>query len=249
MVWALRRSSRARGIAIVALLLCLLSLGHAVSAPAGQPETVVDVLHRLSDQADVIFAGQVLAIRRPGNGVVEVNFRVDEAIRGCTSGTSYTLREWDGLWVVNNQRYRVGERLLMLLHAPGAAGMSSPVSGLDGAIPIRQGGVAESPDSSVRVSSVGPSRPYLDLRWLGAKVPRAVTYRSETGDATKGVGPAASSFGKVKPFVAAAGSQVSADPSVSAESAKNGSVAAQQASVDAVIGMLNAWEKVRNGAP
>ncbi len=85
MGWILRRSLRPCAIAMVALLLCALALGQASDAPAGQPETVLDVLHQLSDQADVIFAGQVVAIRRPDNGVVEVEFRVDEAIRGCVT--------------------------------------------------------------------------------------------------------------------------------------------------------------------
>ena len=92
------------------------------SAAVAQPQTVVDVLHQLSDKADVIFAGQVMAIRRPDDGVVEVEFRVDQAIRGCVAGAPYVLREWAGLWAGDNQRYRVGQRLLMLLHAPSAGG-------------------------------------------------------------------------------------------------------------------------------
>src|ERR1700733_12985976 len=154
---SLGSGSRSRVVAIIALLLCPLALGQSSpGAATEQPETVVDVLHQLSDKADVIFAGQVLAIRRPGNGVVEVEFRVDEAIRGCTSGTTYTLREWAGLWMADDQRYRVGQRLLMLLHSPGAGGLSSPVSGLDGAIPIRQGGPAAHAGSFV--CSVAPPR-------------------------------------------------------------------------------------------
>jgi hypothetical protein len=247
MDWILRRSSRSRAVAVIALLLCPIALSQAPGGSAGQPETVLDVLHELSDQADVIFAGQVLAIRHPSSGVVEVDFRVHDAIRGCTAGTAYTLREWDGLWVVNNQRYRVGQRLLMLLHAPGAAGMSSPVSGLDGAIPIRLSGGGEAADSSA--DSSAPQRPYVDLRWLGAKVPHAVSYRSEA-DAARRVALAASSFVQATPLVAASGSVTSANPAAPAASGTaGGSVAAQQASVDAVLGMLTAWEKVRNGAP
>lgn len=248
MGWILRRSLRPCAIAMVALLLCAMALGQATDAPAGQPETVLDVLHQLSDQADVIFAGQVVAIRRPDNGVVEVDFRVDGAIRGCSPGTTYTLREWAGLWMVNNQRYHVAQRLLMLLHAPGAAGMSSPVSGLDGAIPIRLSGAGAAADSSAGISSA-PQRPYVDLRWLGAKVPRAISYRSEA-DAAGRAGLAASSFAQGRPLVAASGSVTSANPAAPAVSGTaGGSVAAQQASVDAVLGMLTAWEKVRNGAP
>lgn len=248
MDWILRRSSRPRAVAIVALMLCPMVLSQGPGGSMGDPETALDVLHELSDQADVIFAGQVVAIRRPDNGVVEVDFRVDEAIRGCTAGTTYTLREWSGLWMVNNQRYHVTQRLLLLLHAPGAAGMSSPVSGLDGAIPIRLSGAAERVDSSAGISSAS-QRPYVDLRWLGAKVPRAVSYRSEA-DAARRAGLAASSFAQGRPLVATSGSVTNADPAAPAVSGTaSGSVAAQQASVDAVLGMLTAWEKVRNGAP
>ncbi len=244
MRWILRRSLRRRIIAMVALLVCPLVLSQvSVDVPAGQPETVVDVLHQFSDQADVIFAGQVLAIRRPDNGVVEIEFRIDHRIRGCTAGTTYMLREWAGLWAVNDQRYRVGQRLLMLLHAPSAAGMSSPIGGLDGAIPIRQGGTADSADSSAN-----PQRPYVDLRWLGARVPRAVSYSSEAAKQLGFVTPSAAP-GRI---LAASGLRTSAGSTVTpitGTAGVNGSVAAQQASVDAVLDMLTSWQKVRNGAP
>jgi hypothetical protein len=195
----------------------------------------------------VIFAGQVLAVRRPGNGVVEVEFRVDQAILGCSTGTTYTLREWDGLWVVNNQRYRVGQRLLMLLHAPGPAGMSSPVGGLDGAIPIRQGGSAV----QAADSTAGPQRPYVDLRWLGARLPRALTYRGDSVRAGNLAGQTVS--GRQKALAVASGSASVAGPIVATTlnnaGATQGSVAAQQASVDAVIGMLGSWQKAQHVAP
>jgi hypothetical protein len=115
-------------LALAVLLTASLASGQSVpSASSTTPQTVVDVLHQLSDKADVIFAGQVVAIRRPDTSIVEVEFRVDQAIRGCTAGTPYILREWAGLWEGETQRYRVGQNLLMLLHAPSAAGMSSPV--------------------------------------------------------------------------------------------------------------------------
>lgn len=245
--WA---SWRSRAVAVVALLLCPFALGQSgTSAAPVEPETVIDVLHQLSDKADVIFAGQVLAVRRLGNGVVEVEFRVDQAILGCSAGTTYTLREWDGLWVVNNQRYRVGQRLLMLLHAPGAAGMSSPVGGLDGAIPIRQGGTAV----QAADSSAGPQRPYVDLRWLGARLPRAVSYRGDSVRAGNLAGQMVPVSGRQKALVVASGSAASAAPIVATTlnnaGATEGSVAAQQASVDAVIGMLASWQKAQHVAP
>jgi hypothetical protein len=226
-----QRTSFVCGIAAPVLIAGSLAYGQAMAAaPAMQPETVIDVLHQLSDKADVVFAGQVMAIRRPNNGIVEVEFRVDEAIRGSSVGTPYVLREWSGLWVGGIARYQVGEQLLMLLHAPSAAGMSSPVDGLDGAIPIRQGGTvatAEDPGAPRQP-------PFVDLRWLGVKLPRTVSYRSEPARAAKAAGFSAQPqmIGAAMPTAAATGS------------GGQGSVPAQQASVDAVIGMLTSWQKV-----
>jgi hypothetical protein len=211
--------------------------------PVSPAPTVIDVLHEFSDKADVIFAGQVVAIRRPNPGVVEVEFRVDQAIRGCAVGTPYVMREWAGLWAGGTQRYRVGQRLLMLLHAPSAAGMSSPVGGLDGAIPIRQGG----PGLPVSADEASSQPPYVDLRWLGARVPHAVSYRSEqaTGRTTALLTPG------LKAQVAVSGSIVGSAPIGPAlnVSSSDASVPAQQASITAVVGMLQSWQKVQHVVP
>lgn len=227
--------------------------GYGQTAPvqdatAETPRTVVDVLHQLSDKADVIFAGQVLAIRHPNEGVVEVEFRVDEAIRGCSVGTPYVLREWAGLWAGGAQRYRVGQSLLMLLHARGAAGMSSPVGGLDGAIPIRRGG-SVTPMGDI---AAPPQPPYVDLRWLGAKVPQAVAYGRETKYVGKVMGASMPLLTQVTAQMTASGSVTSAapiTPMFGSAGVSDGSVPAQQASVNAVMGMLHTWQKVRHVAP
>ncbi len=122
---------------------------------------VEDALHRMSDRAAVVFVGRVVAVRRVA-GVVEVEFQIDQAVRGCAAG-SYVLREWAGLWAANDARYRVGQRRLMLLHAPGAGGMSSPVDGTDGAMPVYGSGT-------------GADGELVDLRWLGAKLQKPVVY-------------------------------------------------------------------------
>ncbi len=157
---------------------------------------------------------------------------MDEAIRGCAVGTPYVLREWDGLWAGGRQRYRVGQRLLMLLNAPSGTGMSSPVGGMDGAIPIRQGNAA--------TESAGAAQPpYVDLRWLGARLPRAVVYAAQPG---RRVGSTA--LGEV----AVAGGSVGAVP-IMVGSGEKFSVPSQQASVDAVVGMLMGWQRAQHGAP
>lgn len=248
MAWMLRVFARLRAVAVVSLLTGAIAWGQAATSAGSQ--TVTDVLHEMSNRADVIFMGQVLAVRLPGgagpaSGIVEVDFRVDQAIRGCRAGEPYVLREWGGLWAGNSQRYRVGQRLLMLLRAPSAAGLSSPVGGLDGAIPIRQStSVAAVADRATTV----PSLPFVDLRWLGARLPRTISYRSEA------VRPASNlpQSGWIQQQVVTAGSAVG-DASVIVplgyRSAADASTPAQQASVDVVLGLLSTWQKAQHVTP
>ncbi len=70
---------------------------------AATDTTVEDALHRMSDQAGVVFLGEVVAIRHiagegGASGVVEVEFRVDQAVRGCAAGGSYVFRGRGGVW-------------------------------------------------------------------------------------------------------------------------------------------------------
>jgi hypothetical protein len=247
----IRRGCRGAGVvAVFALLMGPVARSQTVGvAPATQPQTVLDVLHQLSDKADVIFAGQVVGVRRPDDASwVEVKFRVDEAIVGCSVGTPYVLREWAGLWAGDAQRYRVGQRLLMLLHAPSAAGMSSPVGGLDGAIPIRQGGTA----TPLGDGATAPELPFVDLRWLGPRLPHAVSYRSEGGPAARRADVAVPFLAQQQAVLVTAGGSIRSAlpmPTVQAVSRSDGSVPAQQASVTAVIEMLTTWQKAQHGAP
>ena len=239
----LRTSCLLRAFAMAALAMARLAHGQSTpTAPIVQPQTVVDILHQLSDKAEVVFAGQVLTIRRLDTGVVEVEFRVDQAIRGCTAGAPYILREWAGLWAGDNQRYRVGQRLLMLLHAPSAAGMSSPVGGLDGAIPIRQGGASMAPADDL---ATPPEPPYVDLRWLGAKLAHAVSYQSEPVRTARPVDLQPGFFGQPASHGIASNSisgLVTTKPASDKASASEASVPAQQASVNAVMTMLTSWQ-------
>jgi hypothetical protein len=149
-------------------------------------------LHDLARLAGVIFAGEVVAVHRRealngATGVVEVAFAVDDAIRGV-SGSTYILREWAGLWATGDEPFRVGQRYLMLLHTPGAAGFSSPVGGMDGAIPIRGDSEGLAPPTATRVAgvTVGASTgedlrsldlQTVDLRWIATRVVQPVVYR------------------------------------------------------------------------
>ncbi len=168
----------------------LASIALAQASPSDPEITVEDALHHMSDRAGIVFVGEVIAIhRRSGengaSGIVEVEFRVDQAVRGSTAGSTYILREWAGLWSGGDQRYRVGQRLLMLLHTPGAAGVTSPVDGMAGAIPIR--------GSASEIGTATPTAtapPVADLRWVGTRLLRSTAY-SSAPLATATSGPAA----------------------------------------------------------
>jgi hypothetical protein len=234
---------------VAALLKNSVSWAQVVSTAGSQ--TVTDVLHQMSDQADVIFMGQVLAVRLPSavgaaSGIVEVEFRVDEAVRGCTVGDPYVLREWGGLWAGESQRYFVGQRLLMLLHGPSAGGISSPVGGLDGAIPIRQNATAVPLEKSAR-----PSLPFVDLRWLGAKLPRTIAYRSEPVRSASALPRTGSAEQLGFSAIAAGGgaANVATILPLGYASAADASIPSQQASVDVVLELLTTWQKAQHATP
>ncbi len=248
-----------RAAPAVGVLSLMMATGASCqTAPAMPPATVEDALHEMSDAAGVIFTGQVTAIRRiPGeggaSGVVEVDFRIDKAVRGCVAGSTYTLREWAGLWADSNGRYRVGQRLLMMLHAPGASGMSSPVGGMDGAVPIRgiesqitpsasptatgatvtaASFTATAPASAPAATATAPIE-MVDLRWVGTRVLRSTNVNAATGTTVS----SASVSGTSDTGKTGAGSLPAVDGS--------SSTPAQAAAVDTVIGMLSAWEQTR----
>ncbi|CAN5722821.1 hypothetical protein BH10ACI4_BH10ACI4_35010 [soil metagenome] len=231
-----------RGMLALVVLYCWSVIGWGQDGSAiATPETVEAALHAMSDAAGVIFTGQVVAVRHRSD-VVEVEFRVDQAVRGCSAGETYVLREWAGLWTGGDARYRIGQRLLMLLRTPGAGGMSSPVGGMDGAIPIRgvesvingisinasaqsiaQSRKAEDRTSEAYVAgTVAAAAPVavVDLRWIGARALRTVE-----GVAGNGL--------------------VTATTVGVPQGAGVASMAAEGASVDALVGLLGVWEAAR----
>ena len=135
----------------------------------------------MASSAAVIFSGQVVAISREDSAsFIDVRFRIDEAARGCPKSGLYVLREWAGLWVGDPDRYRIGQRRLMLLTARGPSGMSSPVGGMDGAIPLIATGVAPIADSTGVApadTALGPASLAADLRWIQARVARSTDPR------------------------------------------------------------------------
>jgi hypothetical protein len=144
------------GIALTAGCAC----SSAAQSPAGTvPETSVGiVLRNLAARAGVVFVGQVVRIEHE-TGTVEVVFQVDQPVLGAV-GATYTLREWNGLWSGGQQRFRLGERAMLFLHRPKgqAAGLGSPVDGMEGVVPV----VVQGANAAA----------LLDVRWLAARVRR-----------------------------------------------------------------------------
>jgi hypothetical protein len=131
-------------------------------APAA---SVGDELRGLASRAGVVFVGQVAKIE-PQGGVVQITFTVQQPVLGVAGG-SYVMREWAGRWTGGQQRYWVGERAMFFLHAPGGTagggasggvGLSSPVEGMMGVVPV------------VPMGANGGA--LLDVRWLAARVGR-----------------------------------------------------------------------------
>lgn len=195
----------------------------ALKTAVAVPSDMTEELHAMSDASGVVFTGGVLSVRHVvgeggGSGVVEVRFAVEQAVRGCVPGSVYTLREWAGLWEGGNERYRVGERYLMMLHAPGPGGLSSPVGGQDGAVPL----LAETAGAGEQV----------DLRWIGTRVGRPLAYRHE--------GLAAGAAAVEAPVGGASFS-------VEVDGAGQGQMLpeVQRGPKDAVLMMLRGWQKER----
>jgi hypothetical protein len=222
LVFARRGWVRLAGVVFVLLrsVLVVALVGGACGRADAQigAQTVEEALHRMSDRAAVIFVGRVVAVRRiaggsdGSSGMVEVEFAVEQAVRGCSPGT-YVMREWAGLWASNDARYRVGQRRLMMLHGVGAGGMSSPVEGMDGAMPVYgQRGVGE----------------MVDLRWVGTKLQRPVVYAAVAAPRV-GAGKATAMIRPTDEAKAGGSTAVSA------------SVPAQAAGVAVVVGLLQGW--------
>lgn len=84
--------------------------------------------------AGMIFSGTVKKVeRRPATRgqeveTVAITFHVETAIRGATPGDDVVISQWMGLWS-SGQRYRVGERVLLVLYPPSKLGLTSSVGG------------------------------------------------------------------------------------------------------------------------
>lgn len=226
---------------------------------ASQAQTTEEALHSMSRRAGVIFTGQVVGVRRlagEGAGVVEIEFRVDDTIRGVRGG-KYAVREWAGLWPGGETPFVVGQRYLMLLHAPGRGGLSSPVGGMDGAIPLVAGAISSADATGKSVEQA--TGLIADMRWVSARVARTVTYAPEPApmprSAALASAKAAASMRISLPVGSAAG--LSLDPPAIVGGpltagvlnvAPTAAYVPKGPSYSSVLGMLRGWEEVDHGA-
>lgn len=214
---------------------------------AGNATTVEAALRGMSAQAAVMFVGTVTGVRRVGAdgfaaaaGVVEITFAVERGMRGVADGDSYTVREWGGLWSATDKRYVVGSRLLMLLHAPGPTGLSSPVGGMDGAIPVK----GTSPLVAAESGKAAADAPVVDLRWLAAKLARPVAYGTRTGQAMQhGRSAQVTVMARTAGVARATGQVPVATAQAEMAAMADASVPVAQASVATVMQMMAGWQK------
>ncbi len=161
--------------------------GRSLSGGVGSalvPQSAAGVITAAAARAGVIFAGRVLTIdREDAAGFVDVRFHVDQAVRGCGTGDTYVLREWSGLWSGQQPRYREGERLLMMLAPRGRSGMSAPVDGLAGAIPLVSRGQPPLMDAKghVPADSAAAGSQGVDLRWVETLAARTAVLPAAAG--------------------------------------------------------------------
>ena len=201
LVWACAASARgqarktARGVTYKTGAGTTAAVHRANHASVALTAVAQDVLNGLAARAGVIFAGRVLEVERHDpSGYVDVKFRVEEPVRGANRRGLYVLREWAGLWSGEPPRYRVGQRMLMLLTARGPSGMSAPVGGHEGMIPIAAGaaepladsnGNAPAEDGSEAADITGMT---VDLRWVQTLAVRSVSYAAEPDPPSSGNG-------------------------------------------------------------
>jgi hypothetical protein len=138
-------------LVVVALILGLVSLPllaeqpTRLQLPAIPPgSTYPQHASPLTLSAGYIFAGTVASIDRPapnkdGVATVQINFHVNQGMRGVRTGETLTIREWAGLWA-SGERYRIGERVLLFLYPPSKLGLTSPVQGQMGRFGIGSDG-------------------------------------------------------------------------------------------------------------
>jgi len=155
-------------------LLCFLLVSFSVllsSVPAARVQPVAPAppirgapgLQSITNRAGLIFSGTVVLVERVRASrpnqieAVEISFRVEQPVRGVSSGQILRIREWGGLWI-GRPRYQVGQRLMMFLYPPSKLGLTSPVPAWEICRWIARAGSAPRPDKRKCWMRAGCSR-------------------------------------------------------------------------------------------
>lgn len=133
---------------VVALIVSLISLPVVAEQPTRPViptmippgSTLLQHPRPLTQSSGYIFAGTVKSVAKvtpKGNGVatVEINFHIDQGLRGVQTGQMLAIHEWSGLWE-SGESYRSGERVLLFLYPPSKLGLTSLVQGAMGRFKI-----------------------------------------------------------------------------------------------------------------
>lgn len=165
----------ASGRGLIVALACISSFAAAQQSDQVIAERILGPQWKqLSRRAGMIFAGTVLktAMRTSASDragpeatpVVQLSFRVDEAIAGVERGQILTIREWAGAWSMHRPMHG-GQHILIFLYPPSHLGLTSPVGGSLGQVALDPSGknvVERNPVMGVRnTSSAQPRRPVV----------------------------------------------------------------------------------------
>ena len=160
-----------RGVCLVSAVLVLICIDAI--AQQSTPE-----LTQLASSAAIIFRGEVISVeiepaRVPDEiAAPRITLRVKDSVRGAARGATITIRQWNAA----PDEYRVGESLVLFLHAPSPElGLTSPVGGRAGHLRVDQ--VPEALLDSLRVTT---PQVQLDL-FLPPPPPRPVRSRTLRG--------------------------------------------------------------------
>ncbi len=121
------------------IVVASLVLGFCLTRPVAAQSPAAPTLAQLSKQSGFIFAGTVLAVAHGGGAnslpILTISFRVDEGLRGVKSGQTMTFRQLAGLQEMD-ERYRIGEHVLLFLYPASKLGLTTPVEGRFGRFEI-----------------------------------------------------------------------------------------------------------------
>ena len=138
-----------RGIYFLIVMLAAATLA-AQQKPRELPE--------IDSHAAVIFRGEVVAVQviapHSADELAEtrVTLRVEDGVRGVENGQMLTIRQWNAA----ADEYRIGESLVLFLHAPSAQlGLTSPVGGRTGHRRVDE--VSPQQLDALRIVDINPS--------------------------------------------------------------------------------------------